>query len=301
MPIVSAAASVRCRGSSGYACGVRPIERTRNECERRLRDEELRDALEVAQHLAALGDERRHAREVAADEHEVGDGARHLRAVALRDREPRRLQRGHVVHAVADHRDVAAVGGERFDDALLVLRRDPADHRSARRAGGAARPGRAAGRARRRARRPRCPRPPRRRPTVSGRSPERTVMRTPCARRNSTVSRASSRSRSPSTTSAEQPARSRGVASASTAPRAMPNATTRRPDRASSSASACRLAEREQLGRAEHVRRRRRAATRSSAASTRTARSRAAPRRRRAAVLVDRGERRVPRRARSAA
>ena len=41
-------------------------------------------------------------------EHDVGDAARHLRAAALRDREAGRLQRGHVVDAVADHRDVAA-------------------------------------------------------------------------------------------------------------------------------------------------------------------------------------------------
>ena len=52
--------------------------------------------------------QRRNAREVAAHEHEVGDAARHLRAAALRDREPRRLERRHVVDAVADHRDVAA-------------------------------------------------------------------------------------------------------------------------------------------------------------------------------------------------
>ena len=64
-----------------------------------------------------------------AHEHEIGDRARHLRARALRDREPRLLERGHVVHAVADHRHVAPVGGERLDDRALALGRDAADRR----------------------------------------------------------------------------------------------------------------------------------------------------------------------------
>ena len=97
--------------------------------ERRLGDEELCDALEVPQHLASLGDERRNAPELAAHEHEIRDRTRHLRSGALRDREPRRLQGRHVVHAVADHRDVAAVRGQRLDHAPLVFGRDPADHR----------------------------------------------------------------------------------------------------------------------------------------------------------------------------
>ena len=48
--------------------------------EHRLRDEELRHALDVAEDPAALGDHRRDRREVAVDEHDVGDGLRHLRA-----------------------------------------------------------------------------------------------------------------------------------------------------------------------------------------------------------------------------
>ena len=249
--------------------------------ERRLRDEELRDALEVAQHLAALGDERRHAREVAADEHEVGHGARHLRAGALRDRESRRLERGHVVDAVADHRDVAAVGGERLDDALLALRRDAADHRVLVDAAAAATPRRAAGRCRPPARRRRCPRPRRRpRPSPAGRPRGRRCAR-PATRRNATVSRASVAQPLAEDDEAERAARSRAASSVVDAARA--RCRTRRRagrDRASSSATACRLAEREELGCAEHVRRRRRAAPRSSAGATRTARPPAAPLRR---------------------
>ena len=96
--------------------------------ERRLRDEQLGHPLEVAEHLAALGDHRRHSCEIAANEHDVGDALRHLRAGALRDREPRLLQRGYVVDAVADHRHVVARLGQRLDDPLLPLGRDTPDH-----------------------------------------------------------------------------------------------------------------------------------------------------------------------------
>ena len=66
-------------------------------------------------------------REVVADEHEVGDRARHLRAGALGDRQARLLQRGDVVDAVADHRDVATGVGQRGHDRALALGRDPPD------------------------------------------------------------------------------------------------------------------------------------------------------------------------------
>ena len=70
--------------------------------------------------------------ELAGDEHEVGDRARHLRARALRDRQPRLLERRHVVDAVAEHADVLAALGQHPDDARLVLGRDAADRRRRR-------------------------------------------------------------------------------------------------------------------------------------------------------------------------
>jgi hypothetical protein len=73
--------------------------------------------------------ELRHRREVAPDEHEVGDALGDLRPAALRDRQPRGLQRRHVVDAVADHRDVTAGIAQRLDDAALVIRRYAADDR----------------------------------------------------------------------------------------------------------------------------------------------------------------------------
>jgi len=53
----------------------------------------------------------------------------HLRAGARGDRETGRLERGNVVDAVADHRDVAAGVAQRLNHAPLVLRRDAAEHR----------------------------------------------------------------------------------------------------------------------------------------------------------------------------
>ena len=89
-----------------------------------LRDEELGHALDVPEDPPPLGDHARDRREVAVDEHDVGDGLRHLGARALRDREVRRLQRGHVVDAVTHHRHVApALGGAtRRRDACLPAR-----------------------------------------------------------------------------------------------------------------------------------------------------------------------------------
>ena len=159
--------------------------------EHRLGDEQLRHPLNVAQHLAALGDHRRHRGEVAADQHDVGDAAGHLHAAALRDREPRGLQRRHVVDAVADHRHVAPAVAQRLDDARLSSgemrpitdagRRPPRRARAG--SAGSSRPSSAA---------------PGGRPTsaaiaatVAGASPERTITSTPSSCRKATVSRAS--------------------------------------------------------------------------------------------------------------
>ena len=112
--------------------------------------------------------------------------------------------------------------------------------------------------------------------TVSGRSPERTAIRTPCARRNATVSRASLRSRSPRTTRpSELPDRERrvrrrcGRARCRTRRRAGRTAPLRRRPPAG------RRAGRARVRRARTSSRR--AAPRSSAGATRTARPHAAP------------------------
>ena len=127
MPTVSAPTIVRCRGSSGYSAGVIPIATIRNAAKTDFVTKSfvtrwmLRRIRRPSATIAGNGGE------VAVDEHDVGDRLRHLRARALRDREARRLQRRHVVDAVADHRHVAAAPPERLDDAPLALRRDPPD------------------------------------------------------------------------------------------------------------------------------------------------------------------------------
>ena len=97
IPIVRLAASVRWRGSSGYAIGVQTHRQDQDRREDRLRHEELRDPLKVAQQAPTFGDHRRHDAEAAADEHHVGHASRHLGTAALHGREPGRLQRRDVV------------------------------------------------------------------------------------------------------------------------------------------------------------------------------------------------------------
>ncbi len=99
----------------------------------RLGDEQLRHPLDVAKDAPAFRHHPRHRREVAAHQHDVGDRLRHVGARALCERQSRRLERRHVVDAVTDHRHVPAARGERLDEAALVLRSDPTDHRDRRR------------------------------------------------------------------------------------------------------------------------------------------------------------------------
>jgi hypothetical protein len=96
--------------------------------EHRFRDEQLGDTPHVAEDPSPLVDHRRDGRELAAHEDDVGDRTCHLGAGPLRDRESCRLQSGHVVGAVADHRDVMALGGQQLHDASLVLGRDARQH-----------------------------------------------------------------------------------------------------------------------------------------------------------------------------
>src|ERR1035437_9917550 len=96
---------------------------------RGLRQIELRDSLQVAKRLATLDYEERYRVEVAGDKHEVRDAARHLRAAALCDCQPRALQRRYVVDAIAEHRHVAALVGERPHECLLALRGDSSHDR----------------------------------------------------------------------------------------------------------------------------------------------------------------------------
>ena len=148
---------------------------------------------------------RGHRAEVAAHEHEVGHALGHLRAAALRDRQPRRLERRHVVDAVADHRHVAAPGRAAPRPRAACPRARSARRRRLASAPRAARPGRPA------AALPSTGGPASGMPasraiaaTVSGASPESTFSSTPWERKYSTVARASGRSRSARTTHAER-------------------------------------------------------------------------------------------------
>ena len=97
----------------------------------RLGQVEAAEPVDVAGDPPALGDRARQHRELVAQQDDVGDALGDLAARAHRDREPRLLQRRHVVDAVADHRREPAAVGERADQRLLLLRGDPAEDRVA--------------------------------------------------------------------------------------------------------------------------------------------------------------------------
>ena len=118
----------------------------------RLGQIEAPEAVDVAGDPAPLGDRARQHRELVAQQDDVGDALGDLAPGAHRDGEPRLLERRDVVDAVADHRREPAALGERADQRLLLLRRDPAEDRVAQAPPGRARPCRSAGRA------PRSPR-----------------------------------------------------------------------------------------------------------------------------------------------
>ena len=89
------------------------------------------EAVDVAGDPPPLADRLRQARELVFEQDHVGDPLRHLRPRSHRHREPRLLQRRHVVDAVADHRRVAPRRPQRPDQRLLLLGRDPAEDRVA--------------------------------------------------------------------------------------------------------------------------------------------------------------------------
>ena len=94
-----------------------------------LRDEQVGDPLDVADHPAALGQHRRHVRELAVQQHQLGDRLGGLRAVAHRDPDVGVLERERVVDAVAGHRDHVPVALQRLHQHALLLGRHPAENR----------------------------------------------------------------------------------------------------------------------------------------------------------------------------
>ena len=96
-----------------------------------LGDEQVRRALDVGDHAAALGDDARHRRELAVEQHQLRDGTGRRGARAHRHADVGVLQRQRVVHAVAGHGHDVALRLQRADHRPLLLRRDPAEHRVA--------------------------------------------------------------------------------------------------------------------------------------------------------------------------
>ena len=129
MPIVRLLTIVMWRGRNE----IRPPRDADREREqqrvRRLRDEQVRDPLDVRDHAPALGDDAGHASRTCR--RAAPPARRHAsrRARAHGHTDVGVLQRQRVVHAVAGHRDDVPAPLERRHHRPLLLRRDPPEHR----------------------------------------------------------------------------------------------------------------------------------------------------------------------------
>ena len=126
MPTVNTVRADALRSSMGKVTTTSELTITRPRVMIRVK-EQLEDVLHPVEDALALGDRLRDGSERVLHQHEVGDAARRLRAAAHRDGEVGLLEREHVVHAVADHRDVVAARAQRVHEALLLRRRDAAE------------------------------------------------------------------------------------------------------------------------------------------------------------------------------
>ena len=275
MPIVSDEVSVNWRGSSGKT-PVGQRDRDQQEGgEHRLGHEQPRDALDVAQDLAALVDHRADPANSPLTSTRSATARAICVAAALGDRQPGLLERGHVVDAVAEHADVSPLAAAPHD-ARLVLGRDPPDRGRARAPPRAARrPSRAGCAPSSALAAPGMPASRAIAPTVAGLSPETPSSRPPRSAKNATVRRASvaqplGEDDDPQRRAAPAAARRARPAGAARPRRRAPARAARPPPpptRRSRRARARRAAPRARRARAG----RRRARARSSGAATRTA------------------------------
>ncbi len=128
MPIVSPSVIDSWRGRKGNSSTRTPNRIARPGGVRGLGEEEHRDALDVGDHLTALGDDVGQVRELSVEQDEPRHRLRGGRARVHRDADVGGLDRERVVHAVAGHRDRVPAPLQRHDHALLLLGRHPAEH-----------------------------------------------------------------------------------------------------------------------------------------------------------------------------
>ena len=200
MPTVRAPTTVRWRGSSGYSVGVIPIATIRNAA----KTDFVTKSFVTRWMLRRIRRPSATMPGTAAKSPSTRTTSATAFAICVPEPcaidEPRRLQRRHVVDAVAHHRDVAPVPPQRLDDAALALGRDPPHDRQRR--GERVQLGAVGGERIAVERARPCTGMPASRaiePTVAAASPESTTTSTPCSSRYATVSRVSGRSSSAST------------------------------------------------------------------------------------------------------
>ena len=181
MPIVTADTSVRCRGRNGKGTAVSAAARIATRLIAFLATKRLatRSTLPMTRRPSASTSGR--CENLPVEQDELGDGLGGLRAVAHGDADVGVLEGERVVDAVAGHRDDVAVGLQGVDEGALLLGGDAAEDRVRARG-----PRRSAswssGRVRASTGSPTSsPTARATAATVTGLSPEMTLMATPCS------------------------------------------------------------------------------------------------------------------------
>ncbi len=137
MPIVNQAAIVTWRGRNGYGMGsksaiseITPADADEQRQEHgvhRLGEEQVGDALDVADHPPALADHVGQRGEAVVEQHDLGHGPRRRTARAHRHADVGVLEGEHVVDAVAGHRHGVASRLQRADHRPLLIGAHPTE------------------------------------------------------------------------------------------------------------------------------------------------------------------------------
>ena len=124
MPMVKVLTIVRWRGKKGYGSAITTTAVANTAAVHRLRDEQVCNPFDVCDDLASFGKDLWHRRKGTVEQYHARHGSTRLAARPHGDTDVRLLERLHIVDSVADHGDDMALGLEDLDGRQLLFRND---------------------------------------------------------------------------------------------------------------------------------------------------------------------------------